>query len=376
MKKRYIITGLSLAVLVAVAGTAQVVTSKLFDEQVQKTVKKINRKGVYVSYENTQNGIFTKQGKVTVRIEPQVKFVGSKKVKSTQFELKTKTRIFPLFTKTVFSAGNEQSSKFINNFKIDEFNLTSIYTKAKLTVATKKDELATITTVVPAIGESKCSISNAKAVLNLNKKGTVIANLKTDYLSCSQPTYIKEKEFEFLKVTKIDITTPLNSIFDKNFNLKSPDYFDFSASNLNLHLPFFNTRIVLSKIDINRMVTKLGDKENLHINTYLGSDGVSNRFNLKGNADRFIQGKATGLKKGNYHVLMQGPAFTQMPMIKSWYNAGFLKQSKYGIETDIEYTVDLGSSVEKIQPLSVNPNVVKLVINGKQTTPTELFMIH
>lgn len=374
MKKRYIFTGVSLAVLFAAVGTAQVVTSNLFDEQVQKTIKKINRKGVTVSYNDSKNSLFNKTGKISIKFEPQVKFVGSKSVKPTEFIFNTETHILPLYTKTFFKADNEQSRNFINNFKIDEFNLTTLYLNSELTIATKKDELATITTVVPAMGEAKCSILNAKTEFNLNKKNAVIANFKTDLLQCSQPMF-NSKEFDFLKVEKIDVTTPFNSVFDKNFNLKSPDYFDFSAKTIDINVPFLNTKIILSNTDINRMVTTLGNKENLYINTYIGKDGMSNRLNLKGTADRFVQGETKGKKTGNYHILMQGPAFPQMPIVKSWYNAGFLKQSKYGIETDIEYTVDLGL-VSPTQSLGTNPDAIKLIINGKQTSPTELLMSH
>lgn len=371
MKKRYLLGTLSLAVIFAASGISQYLTHSLFESNVNKILSKIDTKGVSVKYKTEKTSLLTKEGELTVSVAPQVRFEGTT-VEPIKFKFKTDTLLLPAYTRTNLSPVDPESKKYFKSFKVDRAQLSTVVNKAEFLINSKKNEKAEMNISLFGFDQNKCTFENGEVKLSQDEGNSVLVNTKASKFNCSQKLPYQPKESkEFLAIEDLKATTTLNRVVDKNFNLKAPDYFSLSMEKFSMAM--FGNFMKLKAVDINRSVIGDGTREKLYINLFIDQGAMVNRFNLQGEGDRYIEGEK-GKKSGKYHVLMQGPIWGQIPVVQKMYAGKMFNTTKSGLESDITYSVDT-DKVNMSQPMVNNPDAIKLNINGKETTPTELFML-
>ena len=359
--------------IVALLGT-QHATAQFMNQQIENYVKQQNPKSnIHIDYKILNKNILAQQGELTfVYIDRDVKKKG---------KLKTYTTILPLYTSTRFEADNELTKEFFDNFKITKANFSTFFKKGTAELETDENKPAPFHVSLFGFDQNDCEITNANLraeiddLSNLtNNKYASLAVFKSQKLSCSdmQPRNKKLEKTEYLSAQDIQLTSSLNQILSKDFDLKAPEFFAAKVEKVTINGA--RNPVVLKAIDISRNVDVEKDQERVYINLFIGNT-LPSKFHLEGTGDRYLENESEGLKKGKYFLQMQGPFFTSMPYVHNLYKAGYLKENKKRktIESDISYEIDLYKMPTNMLMGAASPDAVKLKINGKDTTPEEVF---
>lgn len=351
-------------------------TAQFMNQQIDNYIKEQDPKSnVHIDYKILNKNILAQQGELTfMYIDRDVKKKG---------KLKTYTTILPLYTSTRFEADDNTTKEFFDNFNITEANFSTFFKTGTAKLVTDEQKPAPFHVSLFGFDQNDCEITNANLKAEIddlsnltNNKFVSKAVFKTKKLRCSEalPRNNKIEETEYLSAEDVQLTTSLNQIISKDFDLKAPEFFAAKVEKVTFNGD--RNPLTLKAVDISRNVDVEKDEERVYINLFI-ANGVPSKFHLEGIGDRYLENESEGLKKGKYFLQMQGPFFTSMPYVHNLYKAGFLQENKQRktIESNISYEIDLFKMPSNMLMGATAPDAVKLIINGKESTPERVFAV-
>lgn len=359
-----------LAITLATSIATTVATHKHFNETINENLEKISKNGLKITYkENFSSGI-TASGEVEFEITPKIQFNNKHKQKVIKGKLSANTFFLPFCVFSKLTSDSEITNALFKEYKIDEAELSSFFGNNELNIETKEDQQIQTTVSLWGFTQNRCFLKNAK--LQFLQKNTAIAtNFETDYLICDTPIGDRITGNEILNIENFKFSTTLNHLLDKNFNIKAPEYFFTSADRLTINA--MGNSIKMKAVDLGRKVIDDGKLEKFYLNLFVDQGGILSKFTVDGIGDRFVTGESTGIKTGQYHFLMDGVLFPNIPYIKTLYKLGYVSEKGHIIESNVHYKVNL-DLVNPLTPTLATPNAVKLTINGKETSMNEFLV--